>query len=317
MNQIIEKIQRRVAAYLAMSQRKHIAENKNAQKARFEELAPRFEKHYSELLRADISPFTTPLWKDFNSKLEKAMLPAPPFLFLENRVIRDTMFLNAGGKAMEDEISFIEKSSVVSDLNSVLEEEYVGGAPLMHRGYRTSHNRVHHLYHLAKYKSTTGRSAADVDTVVEWGGGYGNMARLFKLLAPKPQTYIIVDTPLISCLQWLYLSSVLGQEEVNLISQPGGSPMPGKINLVPLGSLKPGQLKADLFLSTWALSESSKYSQDYVAGEKWFGAKHLLLAFQSGDSRLPHAELVGERAKDSGAAVEPIELFPGSSYAFL
>lgn len=71
------------------------------------------------------------------------------------------------------------------------------------------------------------------------------------------------------------------------------------------------------FISTWALSESSKYSQDYVVAHKWFSSKHILLAYQDSNEKLLDADRVGKLATDMGAIIEDIEFLPGNHYAFL
>ena len=153
-------------------------------------------------------------------------------------------------------------------------------------------------------------------TVVEWGGGYGNMAKIFKRLNSTPSTYIIVDTPLFSCIQWLYLATILGEESVNLLQGPEDTIRAEKINLLPICFVDRHKINADLFMSTWALSESSKYSQDYVLDHEWFNAKHLLLAYQDSRDDFPEAERVGEIAANNGAIIEDIEFLPGNHYAF-
>ncbi len=155
-----------------------------------------------------------------------------------------------------------------------------------------------------------------VKSVIEWGGGYGNFARIYQKLN-LPHTYIIIDLPLLSCLQWLYLSSVLGKNKVNLITDKNRQIAENRINLFPVSYLEDFEIQGDIFISTWGLSESSPYALDYVANKKWFGAGHLLLAYQSKDKRLPEAERIGEIALQSGAKILKIEHSPGNYYAFL
>ena len=57
-------------------------------------------------------------------------------------------------------------------------------------------------------------------------------------------------------------------------------------------------------ISKWALSESSRFAQDYVVAKNWFNAKYILLAYQDGNERLPDAERVGKVAAKMGAIIE-------------
>jgi hypothetical protein len=182
--------------------------------------------------------------------------------------------------------------------------------------YLTSHNSIHHLFHLFRFLDKTHCDLDQIDTIVEWGGGYGNMAKIFERLKSTPSTYIIIDIPLFSCIQWLYLTTILGEENVHLLQNAEDTICSQKINLMPICFLGHYKINADLFISTWALSESSKYSQDYVVAHEWFNSKHILLAYQESNKDLPDADRVGKLAKSIGAVIEDIEFLPGNHYAF-
>lgn len=180
----------------------------------------------------------------------------------------------------------------------------------------TSHNSIHHLYHLFRFATSRGSKIGDIDSVVEWGGGYGNMAKLFRRMN-EHVTYVILDTPLFSCLQWLYLGTVFGPEAVNLLEKTTDEIIPGKVNCVSIGLVPHVRISCNLFISTWALSESSRFSQDFVIERHWFDARHLLLAYQLAGERFPNAEQVGSLAREMGADIEEIKFIPGNYYAFL
>ncbi len=156
-----------------------------------------------------------------------------------------------------------------------------------------------------------------INTVVEWGAGYGNFTKLLTRLIGRTGTYILIDSPLISTIQWLYLSTVFGEEKLNFVKKPHSNIEAGKINIVPVGFLDDMDINTDLFVSTWALSESSEYSQRYVASKNWFHAKHLLLAYAESTEQFPLSDLVGEIAKKQGATIEKIDCIKESYYAFL
>jgi putative sugar O-methyltransferase len=201
-------------------------------------------------------------------------------------------------------------------LRSLLREDAAGRPMLVSAKYKTSHNTVHHLYHLAKYEAEVGEALRAARTVIEWGGGYGNQAKVFLRLAAQPVTYVIVDLPLLSCLQHVYLSTVLGSDRVNLLDSPDGNVQPRKVNLLPVTLLERHSLYGDLFISTWALSESSGEAQDFVVSHAWFACPRLLLAYQDAVDDYPFAERVGEIANAEGARTMPISFLPGNHYAF-
>jgi hypothetical protein len=215
------------------------------------------------------------------------------------------MFVDAGGDWLQQEIDYLERQHAPRDLEKCLREDIVGRPRLRLRRYVTSHNRVHHLYHLTRYQEATGKDLSQVDVALEWGGGYGGFARLFRRL--RRCTYILADVPAMSALQWLYLSSVLGPDEVNLMTGPESAIADGKINLLPSGLIAQAPA-ADFFISTWALSESTPAAEEYVEERDWFGADRLLLAFSEGT--------LGPRATRAGASIEPLRVLPRNEYAF-
>jgi len=295
-----------------------LCRKKPKQRPRFLELRKRFPAILESLSHGDISSFVTPLWSHFNQQASIALLPYPPFDFLRDDVVSHNMVVDARGSWLRTQRRFVEEQVDPQQLGPLLIEDCVGMPRLAIARYLTSHTMVHHLYHFLKFQQATNVDVAVVGTVVDWGGGYGNQAKIFKRLNPDA-TYFVIDTPLFSAMQWLYLSSVLGEEEVTIATDPSLI-LQGKINLVPLGALKNLELSADLFVSTWALSESSRYSQDHVVGSQWFGARHLLLAFQEGYEQeglsLPDAGRVGIAAAEAGAEVTSIPFLPGNHYAF-
>lgn len=295
----------------------YLAQIKRDQKIKFDVLKNRFSQIYNKLKKYDISDFTTPLWENYNAKLEKVFLPCPQFSFLEDPTIMDTMFVAAGGKWLKEELTFLEEKIPRNSLKGLLQEDYVGNPLLLNNStYLTSHNSIHHLYHLIRFLDKTRCNLDQIDTIVEWGGGYGNMAKIFKRLKFTPSTYIIIDTPLFSCIQWMYLATILGEESVDLLQNPEDTIHTGKINLIPICFMDRQKISADLFISTWGLSESSKFSQDYVVTHNWFNSKHILLAYQDSSKKLPDAGRMREIAANIGAVTEDIWFLPGNHYAF-
>jgi hypothetical protein len=283
----------------------------------FMKLRGRFLGIYDSVREYDVSLFTTPMWDGFRSNLEDAFLPSPPFSFLRNPTILKTMFVTAGGRWMREELAYLEAHMPETKLRDLLVEDFAGDPYLFSAKYMTSHNTIHTLYHLAKFSATTRGSLEDIHNVVEWGGGYGNLARIFQRLKSPSFTYTIVDLPIMSTIQWIYLSSILGEDKVRVIQTPEDTLKNGVINLLPVCHLKHFQLKGDLFVSTWALSESSENAQIYVISRAWFNSKHVLLGFSENSATSSGEGLLRKAAADDGASIEPIDFIPDSFYAFL
>ncbi len=285
------------------------------QKKNYESLKSKFIGFYNNLRKYDINKFTTPSWNEYNNKIETSFLPFPSFSFLNDPVIRSTMFISSKVKWIREELKFIESNFSVSELRYLLLEDYIGMPELSNLRYSTSNTTIHHLYSICKFLRITKCELNEISTIVEWGGGYGDMAKILLRMINKKITYIIIDTPLLSCIQWLYLASIYGSHSINLIQNSNDKIEPLKINLLPVCFIESYEVRANLFISTWALSESSKGSQEFVAKSKWFNSEHIFLAYQESNPAFPDAGRIEILAKNSDLNIERIHHKPGNSYA--
>lgn len=248
---------------------------------RFDALRGRFAACWSQVRHLSDPVFVRSDWRERNEALARDLAPAPPRDFLWHPAILFQMFV--GDRYVAHELPYV--TSRLERLEDAREDP-VGSPPLVPmdgRDWDTSANTVHHLHHLLRYEETTGRRLAESDVIVEWGAGYGNLAKLIRRRHGGEPTLVLFDTPIFSCLQWLYLASVLGEEVVVLHTAAGQQVEAGKVNVVPIGLVRSLAVEADLFVSTWALNESEPAAQDEVIERRWFGASALLLAMHEGD----------------------------------
>lgn len=71
---------------------------------------------------------------------------------------------------------------------------------------RYSLNLIHQMYHLWKWQQVTGRKIADLDMIIEFGGGYGAMALVARRMGFRG-SYFIQDLPEFELLQEFFLSN--------------------------------------------------------------------------------------------------------------
>lgn len=282
---------------------------------RFHWLRGQFKKRHEAISRLGREPFVMPFWDRINKQILGAFLPKPPSDFLNIRAIKDTMFAAGSEEWITTQINFLKKK-LGNDYLAMTKEDQIGKPQLLPPpNHYTSHNTLHHLYHICFFLNQTKSNFADIPSIVEWGGGYGNFAKLwYRLADPKP-TYTIIDTALFCVIQWLYLSSVLVPTSVHLLSSKTDKIILGKINIVPLALLDNVKISGNLFVSTWGLSESTKQAQDYVVNQQWFSASHLLIGFQDANLDLKYAARLGELAKKDGAKIINIKFIPKNHYA--
>jgi hypothetical protein len=267
---------------------------------RFAHLRQSFAERLDAVRSLDEPSFVRSDWADRNTGLLEQVLPVPPSDFLRCPEILHQMFV--GAKYLPHELPYV--LSRLAD-PAFAREDPVGDPPTSRiPGHQvtTSSNAVHHLHHLLRFEDISGRPVTTVDSVVEWGGGYGGLAKLFVRLHGGSPTYVLIDTPVFTAVQWLYLASVLGEAQVVLHAGPEVTVATGKINIVPIGLACRLDLDVDLFISTWALNESSVDAQRFVLDRNWFSAPSLLLGMHAGDPFAPHA-------LDAGAVAVPLGNF--------
>jgi len=302
-------------------------EQKNQEEyKRFEAASKKFSQIFNELNTNNIDSidkYIDPFWKGTIQKVEDFLLPIPPFNFLDFPEIMNTMVPQEFGDRFVYQYNYLKNKLTEPQLKTSIEENVVGDptSGVVDFEITTSSNAVHQAYHIHNWLDKTKTNVNKVNTIFEWGGGYGNMAKLVKrIFDNKNLTYILADIPIFCALQWLYLSSVFGEENINVITPTKQAVKPGKINIISVGSLKLLQgFKPDLFLSTWALSESQPEALevfDVLSG----GIEHYLVAMHLGTD-LFNKETVQKLVsylENEGCRKEKMEFFPqDEQYYFL
>lgn len=258
----------------------------------------------------DIDKFVLPAWRENISSIKDYVDRGDFRGFLDTRVFNGTMF--AGNQQyVIDELVWLESTGASAVSKTMLSTNEHLPEDRMFPGYPVSGNTIHHAFHIMYYEHVTGQSLSDSQTVVEFGGGYGNFCRLMRMMNGS-STYVIVDLPEMSALQFSYLRSIPGLT----VTYAGTEVTSEAVNLVPLDSIEVlERLKADLFISTWALSESTKEAQDYIGGLGYYGAQHALMAFQKSSDHFPFAEDVC--SKFEGGQLLDTPFIPNNHYYFL
>lgn len=144
-----------------------------------------------------------------------------------------------------------------------------------------SSNMINQAYHIALWENTTGKRIEQLDTIIEFGGGYGAMALLCWRLGFRGK-YIIYDFPEFSLLQEWFLS----QEGVENVSWPKG--VKGGDLLIALYSLSEtplrerGQFLSRAMVDSYLLLYSPTWEEyDNEAYFKQFAEKHRFLNWHS------------------------------------
>jgi hypothetical protein len=251
---------------------------KGSQAAVFKELRRQFAPIYATLRTFAIEEQVAPIWDSIIGRLERDLLPSPPIDFLSVPDVLATVVSIQPNSWNREELAFLHREVEPELLRRLLEEDFVGVPLVLDREFCASNETIRHLYQFRWYGRRTGTPIDGVRRVVEWGGGYGSQARMFaRLSTSAPATYVIVDLPIMSALQWLFLASVVGTERVHVLTSSASTVEEGRINLVPVGLCRGLEFKPDLFLSTWALGEASPSAWAMAEERGWLAAPHVLM----------------------------------------
>ena len=237
-------------------------------------------------------------WFDNMNQLRQLILTADPRKFLQWDVVKRTMFIGFASYISTE----LKSIKVLSDWKSRWRraiKESPTGCPVPFVFYpASSANLIHHAYHLSVFEQRTGLRIDGLDFVMEFGGGYGSMCRVFHKLGFHGR-YIIFDLPLFSALQKCFLSTI---GLTVLTPEQFISNKPGILCISNLSELNAviahEEFKREsLFIATWSISESpikiresiyplaSKFKSWLIAYQYRFGEVDNVNFFNSWKSR--------------------------------
>jgi hypothetical protein len=223
--------------------------------------------------------FVHPVWEDARLQFEDFVGTGVPFDFLHRQIVRHMMYRTGFGALEEHELAAItEGPDEIRRLCESYDESPVGMPIVDCESLGVSVSSLNKLYYFSRI-AAAGRSFS---TIMDFGAGYGHMCHVFaQLIEPRP-TFILVDLPELLALQYVFLKAS-GVPVVAHTTAGRTSITPGAANLVPIQSLvasDDGDLACDLFLSTFALSETPAPLQQLIAERRFFSASSLYVTGQ-------------------------------------
>ena len=219
-------------------------------------------------------------WLANRATLRKCILEEDPREFLTWDVVTGSMFVG-NRPFIDSELGYLMNRPDWKQVwEDIIEEDYAGD-PKPYKGYRkSSGNRIHQAYHLARFEQETGLPVSRFPLIVEFGGGYGSLCRLVHKLGFKGQ-YIIFDLPEFVALQKFYLGSLAMPliEAKDVASGRRGILCTSDLSV--LGSVTPQEAQTSLFIATWSLSETDPaFREQIVALPAIDGAAAYLITYQ-------------------------------------
>lgn len=197
------------------------------------------------------------VWEDFTNRVKQLIESNDLSTFMTWDVLINTMIAGVDNV----EIDYLTKSNHWDFWVKNLEETVL--KPNSHPTHQfSSTNNLHHAYSLQVLVDKVGKELTSFNFVTEFGGGYGNMGRLFKKIN-KNVVYNIYDIPEFSTIQQYYLKEN-GVHDVVLLNNND------VINQVP---------EKSLFLALWSISETPVANRiNYINNLKMFDYDTIFIA---------------------------------------
>jgi hypothetical protein len=222
-----------------------------------------------------------PLWTDAREEFAELIESGLPSDFLHRTIVRHMLYRTGFGELEAHELAYIEQTSAwVRSRCHAYRESQIGHPTADCDALDISVSSLNKLYYFARIAEAVPLPG----TVVEFGAGYGLLCHVFCTLLSTPPTYVCVDLPELLALQYTYLVS--SGIPVRAHTSVPRELDPGVAHLVPVSLISEAELRCDLFISTFALSEVPTALQDILLQRRFFGASSLYLTGQVIDADL-------------------------------
>lgn len=197
-------------------------------------------------------------WNRYRRRLRLYILGNDPRNFLRWEPISGSMFHNADKCALD----YLTNNNW-DKWSAVITEKWVGNPPQYSYYKKSSGNLIQTAYNLSRLVDHYNIDIKKADKIIEFGAGYGCMAKLTNNLGFEGK-YIIFDIPEFLALQKYYLRSTETTGEFNFIDQ-----------IEKLNDVNP-----DILIATWSLSEAPVEIRD-IFFKKIGEPLYILIGYQA------------------------------------
>lgn len=262
------------------------------------------EKEGKKILRSRIAslPPLPPLndsWTKNRSSLRADILRRDPQTFLSWPYIQYTMF----HQSKLQELDELKQKPYWKEWEKSLVESSVGTPRTYPHFNTTSGNLIHQAYSLSQLKDYSHIDFSTLNTIVEFGGGYGSMARLVYNLGFRG-TYLIFDLPEFLALQTYYLG-LNGIENIVYAD-----------TLEKLTEMLASSATVDVCIATWSLSETPLSLRESFM-KKLPRIAYFLISYQNSFEEIDNTSYFQKFMRDRKEITwnsYPIEHLPGNNY---
>ena len=215
--------------------------------------------------------FCHPIWITYRNEIKNIIFSSAGANFIKHGSISGSMIRGPQHTVVQDyELAYLTyclKAETKKLIFSYQDQTFLP-IPRDCLELHCSNNTLGHLYYAANLLE---HSLTKPEVIVELGGGYGNLARILKSII-QDSTIILIDLPELLALQYYFLKMTLPETLVILHNKQPAVLERNAIHLVPVFFVENLSIKADAFVSTFALSEASVYTQSLIEKKEYFNA---------------------------------------------
>jgi hypothetical protein len=252
---------------------------------KFYSLDPNLDKQFDLKLYKDLKSnfdcgiYATQMWQEHLDIIATELINQNTKL-LQVDLIRYAIYLTTASVYAKSQIPFLKKNILNNDLKVLLEESCALQGTIIDEEFQTSESRVNHLTHLTIFELEIGVKIQSLETIMEFGGGYGGMTLLLRKMNPTA-TIVVIDFPEMITVQKYYIDTSLGDGHTNVKICDSDAIVEGAINYICIADLKNiNFVNVSLLIATWSLSEANLATQELVSNKKLFNANHLLYGYR-------------------------------------
>lgn len=244
-----------------------------------------------------------PLWEQASNDIAQ-IVKENPQSFLQHPIVKNMMFCDNDNIMRHELVELLEdkKTELLLKVWPLISTVENFGAPSLLHGYDP--NTIHHVYHLNTHAFYIDEKIiTEASHVIEFGGGYGNMARIIKQINPDCQ-YTLIDIPNILSIQQQYLQNTLSTKLFETVKFTTTEQLPEIQD-------------CDFFIANWSLSECPVSLQKKVFNTNLFNAKHFLTSFHQCGNHIPfmqESSYFKEEISKLGASLIQNNIIPGINF---
>jgi hypothetical protein len=204
-------------------------------------------------------------WNERRHALRRLFLEGNLERFLTWDMITETMFVGNDPYIKQELKSLKMRPEWTSRWAPAILEEPIG-SPKKCKYYKgSSGNRIHTTSHIAHFEEWTGIRIADIQSVIEFGGGYGCMCHQIHKFG-FCGNYIIIDFPELNALQKYYLRSLSVDvvEDLDMLSNVNKKGVYCISDIEVLSKFNYAMSGGNLFIATWSISETGTNFREHL-----------------------------------------------------